>query len=467
MAQIQLPESQNIECKESWRDEYLKWVCGFANANGGYIYIGVEDVTHNIVGVKDSKRLLEDIPNKIITHLGIIADVNLHQTEGLDYIEIIVKPSNVPIAYKGIYYYRSGSTKQELKGIPLQDFLLKKLGKSWDDFGIEDAVITDIDRDAIDYFIEKGIEAQRVPESMRKASTEEVLKSLQLIDRKGKLKNAAILLFGKNPLEFFPNVEFKIGRFGQDESELLIQDIVAGNLINMADKVVDILVAKYLVSPVKFEGMQRYESLEIPKEALREILYNSIAHKSYMGASIQMHVYDDRIEIWNPGTLPEGYSEEILYSDHPSEPRNPNIAKVMFMAGFIDTWGRGYKKIYNGFKRNDLPIPNVSDHFNGVKVTIQRTVFQNINRAPLKNVGDFVGDNVGDNVGDFVGKKFAKRYKAIVNLIKEDPFITAVNLSKKLLVSDRTIERDLAKMRELGILIREGDDHGGHWIIMK
>ena len=470
MAKIQLPESQNIECKESWKDEYLKWVCGFANANGGYIFIGVEDGTRNIKGIKESKRLLEDIPNKIITHLGIIADVNLHQTEGLDYIEIVVKPSNVPIAYKGIYYYRSGSTKQELKGIPLQDFLLKKLGKSWDDFGIEDAVITDIDRDAIDYFIEKGIEAQRVPESMRKASTEEVLRSLQLIDRNGKLKNAAILLFGKNPLDFFPNIEFKIGRFGQDESELLIQDIISGNLINMADKVVDILVAKYLVSPVRFEGMQRYESLEIPKDALREILYNSIAHKSYMGSSIQMHVYDDRIEIWNPGNLPDGYSEELLYKDHPSEPRNPNIAKVMFMAGFIDTWGRGYKKIYNGFKSNDLPIPHVSDHFSGVKVTIKRTVFQNISKVPINDVGNNVGNDVGNNVGNNVGRKTNKRiqnrYDSIKELIKNDPFITAAQLSKKLFVSARTIERDLAKMQESRTLIREGDKNGGHWIIL-
>lgn len=125
MAQLQLPESQNVECKEIWKDEYLKWICGFANASGGYIYIGIEDETKNIVGVKNSKRLLEDIPNKIITHLGIIADVNLKHESGLDYIEIYVKPYNVPISYKGIYHYRSGSTKQELKNTALQDFLLK------------------------------------------------------------------------------------------------------------------------------------------------------------------------------------------------------------------------------------------------------------------------------------------------------------------------------------------------------
>ena len=79
-----MSESQNIEYKESWRDEYLKWVCGFANAQGGTIYIGVDD-NGKVVGVKDIKKLLEDIPNKIQSGLGIVADVNKHTKDGKDY----------------------------------------------------------------------------------------------------------------------------------------------------------------------------------------------------------------------------------------------------------------------------------------------------------------------------------------------------------------------------------------------
>ena len=100
MAKLQLPESQNIECKEIWKDEYLKWVCGCANASGGYIFIGVEDESCEIVGVDNSKRLLEDIPNKIVTTLGIVVDVNLKQTDSCSYIEIFVKPSNIPYHIK-------------------------------------------------------------------------------------------------------------------------------------------------------------------------------------------------------------------------------------------------------------------------------------------------------------------------------------------------------------------------------
>lgn len=120
-------ESQNIEYKESWHDEYLKWICGFANAHGGRIYIGVND-DKKVVGLSDAKRLMEDIPNKIVNYLGVVEDVNLLTENGKDYIEIVVSPSNVPIAYRGTYHFRSGSTKQELKGIALQHFIMEKWG---------------------------------------------------------------------------------------------------------------------------------------------------------------------------------------------------------------------------------------------------------------------------------------------------------------------------------------------------
>lgn len=94
-------ESQDIEYKESWKDEYLKWICGFANAHGGKIFIGIND-ERKVVGIKHSKQLMEDIPNKIVTTLGIVADVNLHHQDKFDYIEICIEPSNIPIAYKGI-----------------------------------------------------------------------------------------------------------------------------------------------------------------------------------------------------------------------------------------------------------------------------------------------------------------------------------------------------------------------------
>ena len=114
-----MQESQNIEYKEIWKEEYLKWVAGFANASGGKIYIGIND-SGEIIGVQNVKKLLEDIPNKIVNALGIIPEVNILEKNNIQYLEIYIAPSSVPISYKGSYFLRSGSTKQELKGNTLQ-----------------------------------------------------------------------------------------------------------------------------------------------------------------------------------------------------------------------------------------------------------------------------------------------------------------------------------------------------------
>ena len=124
-------ENQNTEWKSVWKDEYLKWICGFANADGGTLSIGLND-NGQVVGLNNPKKLLEDLPNKIRDILGIIADVNLRSKDDKHFIEIDIEPYTTPISYKGHYYYRSGSTIQDLKGPALEKLLLKKMGNKWD-----------------------------------------------------------------------------------------------------------------------------------------------------------------------------------------------------------------------------------------------------------------------------------------------------------------------------------------------
>ncbi|MEE1234347.1 MAG: ATP-binding protein, partial [Bacteroidaceae bacterium] len=124
-------ENQNVEFKENWRDEYLKWICGFANAQGGALYIGVSD-NGNVCGLQDAKKLMEDIPNKARDLLGILVNVNLKSEEGKEYVEVIVESYPYPISYRGHYYQRSGATNQELKGAALDRFMLRKQGRTWD-----------------------------------------------------------------------------------------------------------------------------------------------------------------------------------------------------------------------------------------------------------------------------------------------------------------------------------------------
>ena len=454
-----LNESQNIEYKESWRDEYLKWICGFANAQGGRIFIGVND-EKQVIGLPDAKKLMEDIPNKIVNYLGIVEDVNLLAEGEKEYIEIVVTPSNVPIAYKGTYHYRSGSTKQELKGLALQQFIMRKMGHSWDDIPVYGATIDDIDRKAIDYFLHCSIKAGRMDEDEADASTEDVLRNLGLFTKDGELKNAAILLFGKHVGQFFPSAIFKIGRFHTDESDLIVQDMLEGNVIQMASRVVDTLRTKYLLSPIHYEGLQRVEQLEIPETALRELIYNSLAHKDYTGPAIQMRVYDRSIELWNYGLLPKELTPADLMKKHSSFPRNHNIANVFYKAGFVETWGRGFKKIKEEFERVNLPLPIMEENCGGVLATIQRKTIEDV-------IAERGNNNVGVNVGNLSETNLTDRQRIIISIIKSNPSITAKQMSVTLSVALRTIERDLSVMQKAHVIRHEGSDKSGVWVVLE
>ena len=228
-----MSESQNVEWKESWRDEYLKWICGFANAQGGKIYIGTND-DGTVIGVQDSKKLMEDIPNKVRDVLGIIVDVNLLSKDGKDYIEICVNSNSYPVNYKGEYHYRSGSTKQQLKGQALNQFLLQKTGITWDSVPIQGVTIQDLRNDSFDIFREQAVCSKRMDKKDIDATNEQLLDSLNLLEN-NHLKRAAILLFHHNPEKWIPGEYIKIGYFESD-SELRYQDEIHGSLISQADK---------------------------------------------------------------------------------------------------------------------------------------------------------------------------------------------------------------------------------------
>lgn len=457
-------ENQNIEFKESWRDEYIKWLCGFANAQGGKLYIGIND-KGDVCGVENAHKLSEDIPNKVVSFLGIVADVNLLNKDGIDYIEIDVAPSNVPISYKGKYYVRSGSTLQELNGVALQNFVLRKMGRSWDDIINERATVEDLDREAIDYFLHKGIEAGRIDPSEANASTTTVLQNLNLMDENGHLKNAALLLFCKRPGRYFTGTEFKIGRFHADVTDLSSQEMIECSIIQMADRVVWMLKDKFFTMPIHYEGLQRIEQLEVPEDALREILYNAICHKDYFGPQIQMRVWDHYVEIWNDGMLPAAITPENIESNHASYPRNKNLAFVFYKAGFIESWGRGWKKICDGFVAAGLPKPTIESKQSGVLVTFQR------NNVNLKMTDGTLIDSGGKNGG----KELSERQQVIVSMIREfggknggkSGGLKVENIVAKTKVGRRTIERELALLRKQGLIRRLEGRQKGYYVIVE
>lgn len=125
-------ENQCIEFKINWKEDFLKNVCGFANSEGGVLYIGIND-NGEVIGVTETTKLLETLPNIINQKIGIIPKLIVVDIEDKQVLKIIIYSSSVPISYNGRYYLRSGSVVLELQGRELSDFLLKKSGITWDE----------------------------------------------------------------------------------------------------------------------------------------------------------------------------------------------------------------------------------------------------------------------------------------------------------------------------------------------
>lgn len=228
-----MKENQHIEWKESWRDEYLKWICGFANADGGVLDIGRND-KGVVVGLPQAQKMMEDIPNKIRDVLGIMAEVNLREDAGKEYIEIRVEPYPSPISYKGEYHYRSGSTKQELKGTALEHFLLKKRGRHWDDAPEPSFTARSCSPEAMRLFKQRAKESGRMNKFVLRDGREVLLGNLELREKHG-LKRAACLLFSDRPEQYVSGAWIKIGFFVTDD-DLRYQDEVHGNLFEQVEK---------------------------------------------------------------------------------------------------------------------------------------------------------------------------------------------------------------------------------------
>ncbi|MEA1985979.1 MAG: ATP-binding protein [Candidatus Marinimicrobia bacterium] len=437
-----MQENQHVEWKENWKDEYLKWICGFANASGGKIIIGKND-KGKIVGLKNTKKLLENIPNKVRNILGILVDVNLHKTEKGDFLEIIVEPQPFPVNYKGQYHYRSGSTKQELKGATLDKFMLEKKGKKWDGVSVPNASVNELKNETFEFFKKRAIISKRIDESILTENNTNILENLRLIE-KSYLKRASILLFHSDPEKYVSGAFVKIGYF-QSDTELVFQDEVNGNLFEQVEKTIEILFTKYIKAIISYEGIHRVETYEYPKDAVREAILNALAHKDYsIGVPIQISVYDDKLMIWNYGQLPTDWTIENLKQKHSSIPYNPDISNGFFRAGYIEAWGRGTIKIIEQCKEHGLPNPEFENTGKDFWVIFKKDIF---NKEYLENL------------------KLNERQVKAVLFVKEKGKIT--NSEYQILngVNYKTAYRDLEKLVEASVLLKKGEKKGTFYIL--
>lgn len=383
--------------------------------------------------------------------MGIIADVNLLKKDERSYIEIIVKPSTYPVSYRGEYHYRSGSTKQQLRGSALTEFLVRKTGYRWDAVPVDNVTVSDLDIESFDIFRKEAVRTERMTRRDVECSNEELLEKLGLIID-GKLKRAAVLLFYRNPHRLFTGCYVKIGKFGVG-SDLQYQDVIEGSLILIADRVVDLIYLKYLKAAITYEKDVRVETYPFAREAIREAVYNALIHCKWEdGIPVQIRIEDKNMYISNACVFPSDWTIENLMKIHNSRPYNPDLAGTFYRAGYIEAWGRGIQKICEACEEIGAPIPEyilLGDDLTVKFSALESTGISN-SKTPKRQNGGLEG-GLADG---------------IIMTISSDRTITIAGISETLNVPKRTIEREIRNLRESGRITRKGGKRYGYWEIM-
>ena len=472
------PETQNVEWKSSWRDEYLAWICGFANAQGGVLEIGRND-RGEVVGVKGALGLLEDIPSKVRSLLGIVVDVDLKSEDGLEYIRIVVEPHPNPISYRGRFHYRSGSTKQVLEGAALTRLLLEKHGRTWDDVPLPGVALGDLESRTLTEFRRRGVASDRLPKSILQESDALVIDRLQL--REGAyLKRAAVLLFHPAPHRLVSEAYVKIGYIRG--TEILFQNIVQGDLFSQIDHAMELLYSKYTRALISYDGIYRVETVPVPREAMREAVTNAVMHRDYASpVSTQIRVYDDRISIGNAAQLPPDWTARPDRAMQ-SRPHNPQVAHAFFRAGMIEAWGRGIPRISELCREAGNPSPTWEVQPGNVlrvrfpfSAAYQEADF--VARTPGTIRKDAGGSGSFWTPPENIQKTSRKHPEntdtshsladRIVAFLRENPSASRRELVEGLQdATEGSVKYQMSKLKRLGKLRRIGPDRGGRWIVV-
>lgn len=208
----------------------------------------------------------------------------------------------------------------------------------------------------------------------------------------------------------------------------------------------DISISKISHPSNLLPGLERIGPLEYPEPALREAILNSICHKEYSSTYIFLRVYDDRLHLWNPGSLPEELSVEKLRKNHSSYPRNRNIANVFFKAGYIESWGRGTNKIIDTCIEAGLPEPLIEEEQGGFGITFLKDIYT---EEFLKGYG------------------LEDRHIKALLFLKDNERITNKQYQDLFNVSKRTASYDLRLLLENNLLLKIGSTGRGTYYILQ
>jgi len=443
-------ESEKIELKRSTSqlEKALKAICAFLNHEGGKVYFGITS-SKKIIGQELSDNTLKTISQKIRQRIKpeVTPEVKVLEIEGKKVIEVKVKGgNNKPYYLDGVAYKRVGSENIVIPPEELERIILEKRKRYWDSEICERASLENIDKEKVKWFLRKA-KNERNFDVEPETPVEEVLGRLELI-KNGKLTNAAILLFGKDPQRLFLQAETRCARFKGTKPVKPFVDmkVFSSSIIDQTDKALSFVLEHIPMAAWLVPGqVEREERYEYPPDAIREAIINAICHRDYeMQSNVQIRIFDDRIEVWGCGSLPEPLTPEDLKKKHKSILRNPLIGKCFFLIKFIEEWGTGTNDMIKACLNWGLPEPEFELVAGDLIVTFWKS-----------RLTEELMNKLGLN----------ERQKSAINYLKEHNKITTKEYCKIFNIVKDTANRDLNSLLDKDLIKREGSGPKTYYII--
>lgn len=478
-------ENRVLELKKSTGElkDAMRSACAFLNTDGGWIIFGITPTSLRIVGQQVTDNTKKEIGQEIAK---LYPAIDLKPT----YVPIPDKPDfyvialhfnawprgTTPYTYDSRPYYRLES----ITNIMPREMFEARIRESkphlyaWERLQADGFNIEDLDNNLIAGVIRSGVKGGRLSGSALGETTENILSKFQLLNQ-GKPNNAAVALFAQET-GWYTQLELRMARFkGNGKNEFGDNQSLRGNFFNLFDAGMAFFF-KHLNLSGKITGIRREEELEIPYVALREALTNALCHRTYdeIGPSVGIAIYDDRVEIENPGSFPPHLTAETIKQPHDSHPRNPLIANVLYLSTYLEKWGSGVSRIIEACKQQGVPEPTYEDRGGSIHIVFKRKSFtlsddpqndtQNGKNEP-QNEPQNEENEPQNEPQNAILDKLSKRQCQIMNIINSNPQTTKDEMAQILNTSESTIARDLKQINKHIVVIWIGPSKGGHWEI--
>jgi len=439
-------EGQHIEFKVSPDKELASEVVSFANISGGRVFIGITDKAKTVgTDISNAARSnIQDTLGQIKPHLPFVLEVH-------DNIIVIDVPEGKDKPYscaKGIYV-RRGPNSQKLDRDGIIEFMQSQDVTQYDSRVRNEYPVKERFNDkSYKEFISKAGISDKLP-------LDHVLTNLKCaaLNEKNDLvfTNAGALFFRDNTEDnFFIHAKIVCAVFkGTGKAKVIDAKHLEGSIPENIDGAVKFLWNNLRVR-YETKGTQRHEMLEIPEDALKEAVTNAACHRNYFEhPNVMIEVFDDRVEIHNPGGIPKTLSEKDFGKK--SVPRNPIIADLLHRSGYIEKMGTGIKKMREAMEEANLEPPEFeSTSFFTAIFKRPPSHLPPITAAPIK-----------------IPEGLNETEKKVYDLIFQNNNITFVDIAEIIGISESTVTRMIKSLTEKGIIERIGPRKGGSWKLLK